>query len=93
MPAGQTSLFVDDEMNRDMLSPRLRCKGYDVAVAHDGDEVRKPAGPHLQVGSAFATCSKTCSRICGIDADPCDTCKMWNCLTAGDRSFCGKSGY
>jgi hypothetical protein len=37
MPAGQTSLFVDDEMNRDMLSPRLRCKGYYVAVAHDGD--------------------------------------------------------
>lgn len=35
MPAGQTSLFVDDEMNRDMLSRRLRRKGYD--VAHDGD--------------------------------------------------------
>ena len=38
MLAGQTSLLVvdDDEMNRDMLSQRLRRKGYDVVVAPDG---------------------------------------------------------
>ncbi len=39
MPEGPTSLLVvdDDEMNRDMLSRRLQRKGYDVAVAHDGN--------------------------------------------------------
>ena len=29
----------DDEMNRDVLSRRLRRKGYDVVVACDGEEV------------------------------------------------------
>jgi len=38
MPAGQTTLLVvdDDEMNRDMLSQRLKRNGYDVVVAADG---------------------------------------------------------
>ena len=36
---GQASLLVvdDNEMNRDMLSRRLQGKGYDVAVAEDGN--------------------------------------------------------
>ncbi len=38
-PASQSSVLVvdDNEMNRDMLSRRLQRKGYEVAVAHDGD--------------------------------------------------------
>ena len=38
MPAGQTSLLVvdDDEMNRDMLSQRLKRKGYQIELAEDG---------------------------------------------------------
>jgi sigma-B regulation protein RsbU (phosphoserine phosphatase) len=38
MLAGQTTLLVvdDDEMNRDMLSQRLRRVGYEVVVASDG---------------------------------------------------------
>jgi CheY-like chemotaxis protein len=31
-------LIEDDEANRDMLSRRLRRRGFEVDVAHDGDE-------------------------------------------------------
>ncbi len=31
-------LVEDNEMNRDMLSRRLQKKGYDVAMAVDGEE-------------------------------------------------------
>ena len=37
------------------------------------------------------TCSKSCSTNPGNLAIPCDSCNVWNYLTAGDRSFCGKS--
>ena len=38
-PLPASLLVVDDnEMNRDMLSRRLRGRGYDVAVAHDGTQ-------------------------------------------------------
>lgn len=33
-------MLVDDEMDRDMLSRRLRRKGYDFAAAHDGDRAQ-----------------------------------------------------
>ena len=36
-------LVEDNEMNRDMLSRRLRRKGYSVLIAHDGEQGLKMA--------------------------------------------------
>ena len=59
-------LIEDNEMNRDMLSRRLRRRGYDVAVAVDGEQgiamacSERPAGASR---AAAARCSaKSSSR-------------------------------
>jgi CheY-like chemotaxis protein len=47
---GRLLLVEDNELNRDMLSRRLRRAGFEVALAADGEEAlapyaRDPAGP------------------------------------------------
>lgn len=40
-------LVEDNEMNRDMLSRRLRKKGYEVLLAEDADEASERLNDHL----------------------------------------------
>ena len=73
-----------------------------VATLGSGDHGRR-AGAHgtrravvcinlCQRDQDYSTSSGTCSRICGIYANAFDSCTVWNCLTAGGRSFYGRSG-
>jgi hypothetical protein len=58
--------------------------------SHRADErIHQPATSRVE--SACSTCSKTCSTIPGNLVNPCDSCRMWNCPNAGNRSSCGES--